>query len=300
MSADASSTPEHPPAPATVAAVWLVVAAGLAGVWWQQLLRLAEVWDHDANYSHGFVVPIVSLGFAWMAWQSVGPPLARRVGRGPVIGGGYLAIGGFLLHVASWYFDWLLADVVSLIVVLLGLLLMLGGSKALKGYAFATCFLIFMAPWPNVVYTPLAVWMQQLVSGASTWMVQALGLPAYREGFVIHVADHQLEVAQACSGLTALTAVLALSFAIGHVVRRGWWFTSILVVLAWPIAFASNCLRVIVMALVTYYWGPEWISGHWHDIQGLTTIALSAAMMLLAAWLAYDVQTRWHSRRATA
>src|SRR5262245_50346324 len=49
---------------AAAAIVWLLGLAAVAGLYWNSFRELVEVWNNDPNYSHGFLVPVMSLGFA--------------------------------------------------------------------------------------------------------------------------------------------------------------------------------------------------------------------------------------------
>ncbi len=270
--------------PATTAAV-LVALAGAIGVIyaraWPELIR---VWDIDPNYSHGYIVPVASLAFAWLAWQQAGSPVRRVVGVWPTTKGITEVLVGLALHIPAWFLGNLLLDVLSLICVLRGLLLILGGSEANRAYGFAALFLIFMAPLPMRMYQPLAIMMQQWVSGISTEFLTICNIPAYREGYYIHLPGYTMEVGEACSGLRQLTAVLALSVAIGHLSQKTTLYRWSLALLSVPIAIFANCLRVMITGLILIAFGPEWAEGVYHTLEGLVIVGLAAILVVGAAW----------------
>ena len=47
-------------------------------------------------------------------------------------------------------------------------------------------------------------------SGAVEWLLASLGYPVEREGVVLWVGDHQMLIADACSGLNSLYSLFAL------------------------------------------------------------------------------------------
>ena len=50
-----------------VRGTWLGTAFGLLVLaFLPTLVRTVEVWAHDAEYSHGFLMPVVT---AWMLWE---------------------------------------------------------------------------------------------------------------------------------------------------------------------------------------------------------------------------------------
>jgi exosortase len=178
-------------------------------------------------------------------------------------------------------------DVVALIFILLGIVAALGGMEANKAYSFPLFFLIFMAPWPPQIYDPLARVLQEFVSRVTWTLLDLVGVPAVRHGYRIQLPGENnfMEVAEACSGLRSLTAVLALACAVAYLSGRGFWYRAILVLLAAPVAVAVNCLRVFVTGLVMTYGDKRWVQGELHDYEGMLMIILAAGLLLLIAWL---------------
>ena len=264
----------------------VVVAALLAagGLYVQTFRDLIEVWNNDPNYSHGFVVPFMALAFAALAWKTHGPPVRRQATLGAAAVGVGEIVFGLLLHVAAWFRAVLLFDVLSMIFILRGLLLVLGGKEINRAYGFSVLFLVFMAPLPMAWYQPLAIEMQHFVSVISSAMLDMCGIPAYREGYFIHVPGYTMEVAEACSGLRQLTAVLALGVAIGHLSGRRTWFRWTLGLLSLPVAVGANCIRVTLSGVIMMLFGREWAEGVFHTLEGLVIVALAAGLIVALAW----------------
>ena len=271
----------------------------LAGIYWPLFPELAEVWDTDPNYSHGYFVPLVSLAFVWMAWHAHGSPVHAVVPRRAVWEGTFQIIVGLLLHLVVWYAGNLFLDVLSLMAILRGLLLIWGGPQGNRAFGFPVFFLIFMAPLPIHWYQPFAIWMQQLVTDLSTFMLEFCQIPVYREGYFILLPGYTMEVAEACNGLRQLTAILALGVAIGHMSGRGSWFRWTLGLLSIPIAIVANCIRVVLSGLILIVLGPEWAEGVFHTIEGLVIVALSALLIVAVAWMLGRVEDRWRRSRSS-
>jgi exosortase len=255
-----------------------------AAIFWPLFPELASVWNQDPNYSHGFLVPLASLAFAWLAWREKGWPESSFVDRRTCADGFVQLVFGLVLHVAMRFTRNLFLDVVALVCVLRGLLLILGGREAGRSYSFSALFLIFMAPLPIHWYQPIAIRMQQLVSRISTFLLDAVGVPVYQEGYYIHLPGSTMEVAEACSGLRQLVAILALGVAIGHLSGRGRWFSWTLGMVAIPIAVIANCVRVVLSGLILITFGREWGEGVFHTLEGLAIVGLSAFILVGVAW----------------
>jgi exosortase len=266
------------------AATTLIAAAGLLGILYgRSFAELVASWNRDPNYSHGFLVPLLSLGFAAMAWSRIGAPLRRSVSAKSTGLGLAEIVLGLACHAAAQFLGHLFLDVVGLICVLRGTLLVLGGNDVNKAYGFAALFLVFMAPLPMAWYQPIAILMQGWVSGISAQVLDVCGAAVYREGYLIHLPDYTMEVGQACSGLRQLTAVLALSVALGHLSGRSAAYKWTLALLALPIALAANCFRVVLTGVILMWFGPRWAEGAFHTLEGLVVVALAALFMLLTA-----------------
>ncbi len=278
----------------------LLAAIGLlVPIYGTTFIELARVWDIDPNYSHGFVVPFACLLIAGWAWSQHGGPLRRHVTGGTVVLGVGILLTGLLLHFIARFIGLLLLDVVSLICVLAGLLRVWGGKRAAKTFGLAAMFLIFMAPLPIAWYQPLAVAMQQLVSSISTEFLTTCGVPTYREGYLIHLPGYTMEVGEACSGLRQMTAILALSVALGYFSNRGPWYRWSLALLSLPIAVGANCLRIMLTGLILLYLGREWADGVFHTLEGLVIVGVAACIMLVTAWLLGKLADRFHRKTSS-
>ncbi len=71
-----------------------------------------------------------------------------------------------------------------------------------------------------------------------------LKIPALREGNIIHLANTQLFVAEACSGLRSLTALITLGVIFAYFFRKSTAERIIIVLSAIPIAILVNAFRV--------------------------------------------------------
>lgn len=262
----------------------LVLPAAIAAVLYAETsVRLAEVWETDPTYSHGFVVPGISLAFAVLAWNRYGSPVRSDVSRGAFWTGTLEVALGLALHAVAWFASFLLLDVLSLIFVVRGTLMALGGREANRGFGFAALFLIFMAPLPSAWYQPLAIAMQQLVSAISTQFLELCGAAVYREGYMIHLPGYTMEVGEACSGLRQLMAVFALSVAIGYFSGRKAPYRWALALLSFPIAIAANCVRVMLTGVIMMLFGAKWAEGVFHTLEGLVIVGLAAVLVVAVA-----------------
>jgi exosortase len=253
----------------------------------QRFVELVRVWSEDDNYSHGFLVPLVS---AYLAYQYV-----RRVGgprEGNVPAGLVWLVGGCFLHLAAVVLWWPPIDYVALVTILHGLAVLAGGREWARGFRFPILFLFFLFPLPVALTDRLAVELQGIVTTLST-LVLSFFLPVHRDGYEILLPGPRLEVGEACSGLRQLVAFAALTLIVVHLSHRGWWYKALLLLAAPLVAIAANLLRVLLMACILWNFGPRWISQTrivaglgltYHDAWGLLTMAAGLGLLVTVAW----------------
>jgi exosortase len=272
--------------PGTERLLWIagaVLLAAVAATYTDTLRQLVEIWNKDPSYSHGFLVPLASLGFAVLAWQRDRPTFAdARTSAGLALGIVEIVLG-IGLHAVGWVMTALLLDVVALVFIVRGLLLVLGGPRINRTFGFAALFLIFMAPLPPPVYQFLALTMQQFVSVVSTFLLEMLGIAVFRQGYMVHLSDYSMEVGEACSGVRGITAILALGVAMGELMNSSRPVRWLLGLLAIPVAIGSNCLRVTLTGIIMVFFGRQWAEGVFHTLEGLAVLLVAAGVLALIA-----------------
>jgi len=276
-------TSEKNSGPAFGVVAWLGLAAVLGGVFWSYwptFVTMAGKWEADPQYSHGWLVPAFAAALLWLRWDKleldkVGVNwlglLLVLLGTGMRLGAGWLNL------------DWF--DGLSLVPTLIGLCMLFGGTAALKWAWPALGFLIFMVPLPYSVERMMMGPLRNLGTVTSTYVMQTLGLPAIDEGNIIHLGEHTIGVAEACSGLRMLVIFFALSTAVALVIDRSLWVKLLIVVSAIPIALISNITRITVTGLAYEWLNPELAESIFHDWAGWLMMPLGLALLWLELWL---------------
>lgn len=274
--------PEIKPASETVrsagwlaAAVTLLVALGFA---YARLLRdCYQAWLKP-DYSHGFLVPLFSAYLIYRWW-----PEAPRNIRWPNSWGLAFLAGGLGLFLAAgmtnYGKEWLQG--LSLVINLCGVVVLLGGWSSLKWSWPAIAFLLFMFPLPFKVEHMLGWYLQKVAAIASQFVLQTLGYPTYREGVVLYVKNHVLEVEKACSGLSMLLTFIALSAGMAMLVRRPWQDRALILLAAVPVAIFANVVRITLTGVLYTEGGKELGDKIFHDFAGWMMMPIA----LLVLWL---------------
>ena len=253
----------------------LSVTALLAALYYQIVYRLGMQWYADPDYSHGFLVPLLSGYFVWERREKL---RALPVASSPW--GIVLLGGGLLMLVIGSAGAELYTQRTSIIVVIAGLVLLILGRKFLRVLLFPIAFLFFMVPLPAIIVNAVAFPLQLFAAKTATFCLYNFGIPVLREGNVIVLAGTTLEVAEACSGIRSLQALLALGTVYAYFTQHVMWKRLTLVLLSIPIAIAANAFRVTGTGVLTHYWGVEAAQGFYHTFQGWLIFVVAFALLL--------------------
>ena len=262
---------------------WLktgVVLSALIWLYFPFLTTLVAEWGANDDYSHGYFIPILSAYFIYSLRDELRDVAVKPNNIGLIVllaGLGQLTVG----KIGSEFF----LQRTSLIVVLLGLVLYFLGSQYLKKLFIPLGYLIFMVPLPAIIWNKIAFPMQLFSSYLTEQVVSLLGIPVYREGNVIHLAQTTLEVVAACSGLRSLVTMFALSGALAFLSHLSARKKMILFVSAAPIAIFANIVRLTATALMATKIGADAAQGFLHEFSGIVVFLLGMSLLLSVNWL---------------
>lgn len=251
-----------------------------AGLYSMIIPPMVMQWYQDPNYSHGFIVPLISAYFLYQRRQQlVSLPIEpSNIGLPVVVIGLFQMIIGWA---GSEYFTMR----VSLVVVLAGMILYLFGLRVFRYAAFPILYLLFMVPLPYIVYDGIAFPLKLFVTWISVETLQLLGVTVLREGNIIMFPTTTLEVADACSGIRSLLSLAALAVAIAFSMKFSPAWRTAIALSAVPIAISANVLRVVVTGILAQFWGARAAEGFFHEFAGLAVFGLAIIMLLSLAAL---------------
>jgi exosortase len=237
---------------------------------------LVLTWYRSDDYSHGFfIVPVV----IYSLWQK-----KEELVRLPLRSSGFglaLLIISLILYILATYAEIKTGAALAMVVSIVSVVLFLYGFALFREILFILLFLIFMIPVPAQIYSAMTTPLQLVVSQVSVWFVALFGLPIFREGNVIHLPEHTLEMVQACSGLRSLMSLLTLSVIISYFSLRSNWLRLFLLFSAVPAAIIVNIIRVMIMILAFYYFDLDLTQGTVHTIFGTIVFTLAIALVFL-------------------
>lgn len=258
-------------------AVFLVAFGFL---YWKTIYGMIMDWYIDPNYSHGFLIPLISGYLLWQKRNNI-----KSVDINPFNSGLLIIILGLGIYLVGNVSGESFSMRVSMLFVLGGTLLFIYGTGLFKTVSFPFFYLIFMIPLPYILYDSLAFPLKLIVSKYSVGFLKFIGVPVMREGNIIYLVSTTLEVADACSGIRSIMSLLALSAAFSYFTQRGWIKRIALIVLAIPIAILSNSIRVIGTGILASKYGAKVAEGFFHEFAGLVIFGVAMVMLIFSAFI---------------
>ncbi len=244
------------------------------------LYDLLADWYTDPNYSHGFLIPVVSGILLWRKRDKL--TSARRVldGHGLILMVAGLALF-IIANAAAEYFSLRF----SLVLTLFGLTWYLFGRGIIKVSWFEFFFLVFMIPIPYVIYYAVSFPLQVHTTKIAVDALNFIGMGAIRQGNIIHISGHSLEVAEACSGIRSLVALLALGAIYAHTSQKRFAAQLILFVSTVPIAVVGNAFRVFASSLLVRAGTDKITEEPLHSIMGLSVFVAAFVLLFMVGFI---------------
>ena len=269
--------------------------------WWPVLLGLVVLlaptfydlftgpWVGEEQ-GHGPIIFGLALWLIYRKWPEMLE--ATTPARGSWIGWPIL-VAGLLAHMLGRSQKILMLEVLAIILVTMAVLLVKRGGRSLRVLWFPFFFMIFMVPLPSEFVAAVTMPMKMAVSWATEHILFAFGYPISRSGVILQIGQYQLLVADACAGLQTLLTLEALGLFYLNLMRHPSAFRNIgLALFIIPISFSANVIRVIVLTLITYYYGDAAGQGFLHGFAGM--VLFVTALVLI---LSIDSALQWTIRR---
>ncbi len=262
-------------------AVGLALTVAIIWSYWTNFAAMANKWSRDPQYSHGYLVPLFSAVLLWLRRDRLG----LEGWRPSWWWGMPILLGGLALRFVGAHFYFESLEFLSLLPVLAGSCLLVGGTRAFRWSWPAIAFLFFMLPLPYSLEVALRDPLRTVGTKTSTYLMQTLGLPAVAEGHVIVVDNIPIGVEEACSGLRMLMVFFALSTAVCLLSERPLWERALILVSAVPIAVITNVLRITVTGVLHVTVGSEIANMVFHDLAGWLMMPVALVLLGGELWL---------------
>jgi exosortase len=265
-----------------------LTVAGVLFLYYPLFVFLTEKWDNVPEFSHGYLIPLISVYLVWRRRHEI-----AEAPKTPSVTGLWIAVASLAVFFIANLGAVKTVACQSLIVLLIGIVLAIWGQRVLRLVIFPIVFLAFMIPVFAFIMTPITFGMKIIAARLATGTMGVLGIPIFRDGAVLYLPNGVLEVADACSGIRSLFALLALGALYAYLFQGKVWERVGLFLLGIPIAIAANYVRVSFLTLVAYKFGIDatvrgegWIanggldsSSILHDLSGFSVFVVAFTLL---------------------
>jgi exosortase len=257
-----------------------------------------DTWTdpQTTDWHHGMMVPLISVGLALHQWKDLKklPLQSSRTGLA-------VLVASLVLYWIGYKIDVRVVGFFSLQLMVGGGLLMLVGWPMFRALLFPFAFLIFAFPFgflDNLVAFPLRNLMCQLSQG----FLNLVGVDTLRVGTaLVSAPDYAkglaqgqrfaLDVANPCSGIRSLFALMMVSALYAHLTLRKAWQKWTMFLLSPVLAVAGNFGRMMMLTFGTMFLGSAVAIGTeehpttFHMAAGFFVFVVALVGMAAIGWI---------------
>ncbi len=262
---------------------WAATSAALVALLYYRVgVAFWPRWASEEAYQHCILVPLIVGGLIWFRRGRLRElrPAPSYLGLGLLAAGLLLAYLGYLTG-ARFLVG------LSFPVVLLGLVAAALGPAYLPSVGFPLALFIFAVPFPKHVLGMISMPMQLISSHLTASCTRLMGIPVLHEGVNIALPSFQFRVAEECSGMNSLLALILAGAVIVELMGLRLWQKLIVYVLIPLVVLVANVIRLMSVVLLGEMIGPEFALNHMvHGGSDVVVYAAAFALIWgLSSWL---------------
>jgi exosortase len=259
---------------------------------------LKRIWTDPstADWHHGMMVPFISFGLVIYQWKDL-----QKVAIRPCGWGAGVVLAALGMYWIGYKIDITIVGFMSLQLMIGGLILWLLGWDMMKALAFPYIFLMFAYPFyflDNIISFPLRGVMCELSQG----FLNLIGVDTMRVGTaLVSAPDYAaglkqgerfaLDVANPCSGIRSLFALMMVSALYAHLTLDKTWQKLVLFALSPALAVAGNFARMLMLTFGTILMGSGVAIGTeenpttYHMAAGFFVFVVALGGMVAVGWV---------------
>jgi exosortase A len=258
-----------------LAATWAVLLL----LFWQDGFDMSMIWWDSSTFNHCLlIVPIL----AWLVIQRQ-DQLQELTPQ---------AYWPALLYVAAGAAGWLLGDAASVAVARqLGLIMMLQGSIAAclgltvaRGLLFPLFYMFFLLP----VGEEAVPMLQTITAKMCMLFLGWANIPAFIEGIFISTPTGYFKVAEACSGVKFLIAMIAYGALVANLCFKSWYRRAAFMLVCAGVPIVANGLRAFGTIYIAHHTNISFAAGFDHVFYGWIFFAIVIALVMAIGWRFFD------------
>jgi len=258
-----------------LAGVWLVLVFTFAADW----AAMARQWWDISTYNHVLLIPPI---LGWLVWQRWGE--LRKLAPQCWWPGLFLFGGAAFIWLLGAMSGLDLARQAGAIAMLGASVPLLLGPQVSAGLLFPLCYLAFLVPLGEELVTIL----QMITADITVALTHLSGIPAVIDGVFIDTPAGLFEVAEACSGVKFLIAMVAFGVLTANVCFISWPRRIVMVGACVLVPILANGVRAWGTIYAAQWFGADVAAGFDHIVYGWFFFAIVLGLVILGAWRFFD------------
>ncbi len=158
------------------------------------------------------------------------------------------------------------------------------GRTVTRGLLFPLCYMLFLVPFGDGLVPPLQTFTARMCMG----LLHLFGVPARIEGVFITIPNGYYEVAEACSGVKFLVAMIAYGALVANVCFRSWRRRALFMLAAIVVPVLANGLRAFGTIYVGHLTDGKVAGTFDHVVYGWLFFAIVIAALMAIGWRFFD------------
>ena len=241
-------------------------------------VRLRGVFaDPLEDMSFGWLVPVFSLYVLWTERKE----LQRSLGE-PSLAGLLACLPCALLALLGTRGLQMRFEQLGFIGLCVTLPWAFCGWQMARQFVFPALYLAFTIPLSSFLDV-VTIHLRLLASGTALAVLKGIGLEVVQQGTAIYAQGahpFSIDVAEPCSGLRSLFALMALTGAYAWFNQPTWTRRAMLFACSVPLAVLGNVTRILSICLVAAWGSPSVATGFYHDYSGYVVFIVAIALMV--------------------
>uniref|UniRef100_UPI003593EAD4 exosortase A n=1 Tax=Blastomonas sp. TaxID=1909299 RepID=UPI003593EAD4 len=177
-----------------------------------------------------------------------------------------------------------LARHLALVMFLQGSVIALLGPHVARALLFPLSYALFLVPLGEELVPAL----QMITADISMVLLDWSGIPAHIEGVFISTPTGLFRVAEACSGVMFLIAMIAYGVLVANVCFKRWSRRIAFLGMAVIVPILANGVRAFGTIWIAHHYGLDFATGFDHIFYGWIFFALVMALVMAIGWRFFD------------
>jgi exosortase A len=256
-----------------------IITFAILVIFYRDVFDIVAIWWNSSTFNHCFLILLI---LWWLVDQRSAE--LRKLHPQPW--------WPPLLYVGAGAFGWLLGDAAGVAAARhLGIMMMLQGSvsaflgwNVTCGLAFPLFYAFFLVPIGEEA-VPL---LQTITAKICMWLLGLVDIPAHLEGIFISTSNALFRVAEACSGVKFLIAMIALGALVSNLCFKNWSRRIAFMAVCVIVPIIANGFRAFSTIYIGHHGNLDFAASFDHVVYGWVFFALVIASVMAIGWRFFD------------